>query len=80
MVIVYTNIPKKSRKIYKKNSLAESQARKTYYNKSINKNGVIRQARKSMCPAVPPILMYITIIQYDNDNQGCEPLILLTSK
>ena len=24
-------------------------------NKSINKNGVIRQVRKSMCPAVPPI-------------------------
>ena len=24
--------------------------------------------------------LYITIIQYDNDNQGCEPLILLTSK
>ena len=29
--------------------------RKTYYNKSINKNGAIRQARKSMWPAVPPI-------------------------
>lgn len=24
--------------------------------------------------------LYITIIQYDNDNQGCEPLILLGSK
>ena len=24
--------------------------------------------------------LYITIVQYDNDNQGCELLILLTSK
>ena len=39
----------------KKNSLAISQARKAYYDKSTNKNGAIRQARKSMWPAVPPI-------------------------
>lgn len=38
-----------------KNSLEKSQARKTYYDKSTNINGAIRQARKSMCPAVPSI-------------------------
>lgn len=49
-----------------KNSLANSQARKIYYNKSTNKNGVIRQAKKSMCPAVPPIKISGTIDKPNN--------------
>ena len=54
MVIVYIMGAKKSRKIYKKNSLEKIQA-KLYYSNSANKRGISKHIIKIKCPVTPSI-------------------------